>query len=176
MAGFISNNNLGLTTTSYRQKDTHEGIPSDAESLTAHKNKETAPNQVVVSAGYNSSASRSLNKDNSADTGINPAEVVVNFPHCSTVFKSQSEIDIHIHEKHPEAIAEGRLQGRRTSGSLHCTDKESNSGFSSSNSFVPSNNQDTSLTSIQCSSCGKVFSRKDSLKRHLSRFPHCRER
>ena len=29
---------------------------------------------------------------------------------------------------------------------------------------------------FQCSPCGKLFSRKYSLKRHLSQFRHCRER
>lgn len=29
---------------------------------------------------------------------------------------------------------------------------------------------------FQCPPCGKLFSRKYSLKRHLSQFRHCRER
>lgn len=178
MAASTSNDNLGLTATIHREKDTQEG--SEVESLTAHNNKETAPNQVAISVVCSSPAlflnNYALNKDKGADTGNNSTEVILKCPHCSTVCESPSEVVIHIREKHLDEITEGRLQCRSLGGPLHCTGKESNSGSSSSNSFMSSNNQETSLKSIQCSSCGTTFGCKWSLKRHLSRFPHCRER
>ena len=79
MACSISNDIIGLTDPSYEEKDTPGG--SDTNNL------------------RHSSPAFFVNMDNDADTGNSNAGQL-KCPHYSTVSKSQSEIDIHIREKH----------------------------------------------------------------------------
>lgn len=131
MAASTSNNNLGVTITIHREKDTREG--SDAESLTTHKNQETAPNQVAISAVCSSPAlslnNYALNKDNSADTGNNPAEVILKCPHCNTVSESQSEIVIHIREKHETRSRKGVCSAEASVALCNALTKNRTLGF-----------------------------------------------
>lgn len=96
MAGSVSSDSIGLTDPSYEEKDTPER--SDTNSLGAHESTESACDIQVTVAGH-SSPTFSVNMDNNADTRNSPAGEL-KCPHFSTVSKSQSEIDIHIREKH----------------------------------------------------------------------------
>lgn len=166
MADSVSNDNIGPTELSYKERDTPERC--DTVSLAAHESTESASGTQVGTVASHSSPAFFVNIDNNTDTE-NSTAIELKCPHCSIVFKSQGEIDIHIREKHPaDEITE--------SSSCSSDDEESIDDESDSD-FVPSGptpNQDKPVKGFQCSSCGTSFTRQENLKRHLFRFRRCR--